>query len=84
MDKFGKWLAQRLASGDFRLSIHALARAGQRFITEGDIRACGRTATKVTFQPTRENWKVVGKNIDALKLTVICDVHDKVIVVTVF
>lgn len=46
--------------------------------------ACGKTATKVIFQPDRETWKVVGKDLDDLKITVICDVRDKVIVVTMF
>ena len=46
--------------------------------------ACGKTATKVVFQPGKENWKVVGKDLDNLKLTIICDVHDHVIVVTLY
>jgi hypothetical protein len=45
---------------------------------------CGRTATKVAFQPDRETWKVIGKDLDDLKLTVICDVRDHIIIVTLF
>ena len=84
MDSFGKWLKQKLATGDFRLSIHAGLRCAERFLTEADIIACGRTATKVVFQPGKEHWKVVGKDLDHLKLTIICDVHDRVIVVTLY
>lgn len=84
LDRFGSWLKQRLATGDFRLSLHARQRSGERYLTEGDIMACGKTATKVIFQPDRETWKVVGKDLDDLKITVICDVRDKVIVVTMF
>ena len=84
MDSFGKWLKQKLATGDFRLSIHAVLRCDERFLTEHDIMVCGKTATKVVFQPGKENWKVTGKDLDNLKLTIICDVHDHVIVVTLY
>ncbi len=84
MDGFGRWLKQKLGAGEFRLSIHAAMRCDDRFLTERDIMACGKTATRVVFQPGKENWKVVGKDIDNLKLTVICDVRDHVIIVTLY
>jgi hypothetical protein len=84
VDAFGKWLKQKLAAGDFRLSIHAAMRCNERYLTEHDIMACGKTATRVVFQPSKENWKVVGKDIDNLKLTVICDVRDHLIIVTLY
>ena len=84
MDKFGIWLKRKLAAGEFRLSFHASLRSGERYLTESDIIYCGRTATKVAFQPDRETWKVIGKDLDDLKLTVICDVRDHIIIVTLF
>lgn len=84
MDRFGKWLKNKLATGDFRLSVHASLRSGERFLTEFDIIACGKTATKVIFQPEKDTWKVIGKDLDSLKLTVICAVRDHVVIVTLY
>jgi len=44
-----------------RLSLHAAERSVERLVTEADIMACGRSATKVVFQPDHETWKVIGK-----------------------
>jgi hypothetical protein len=78
------WIKQQLSNGNFRLSLHAGIRLGQRFITESDIIACGRTSKSIVFQEDRQNWKVVGTDLDGMKLTVVCDIRDGLIIVTVF
>jgi hypothetical protein len=73
-----------LARGEFRLSLHALDRADERIVTEGDIVQVGKTARRCVFQPDRGTWRVDGKDLDGERLTVICTLEDGVLVVTVF
>lgn len=84
MEVSKRWLLARLATGEFRLSVHALIRSDERLVSERDIRACGRTARRVAWQPEPETWKVVGKDEHGDQLTVICAVRSGVLVVTVY
>ena len=56
----------------------------QRFVFEADIKSCGRTAKKFDFQAENDTWKVIGKDLDGDKLTVICAIKDGVLIVTVY
>jgi hypothetical protein len=73
-----------LARGEFRLSLHALDRANERIVTEADIIQVGKTARHCVLQPERETWRVVGRDLDGMRLTVICALEEGVLVVTVF
>jgi hypothetical protein len=78
------WIKRNLSEGNFRLSVHAASRIEERYVFEADIKSCGRTAKKVEFQPADDTWKVVGKDLDGFKLTVICSVRSGMLIVTVY
>lgn len=84
LNDFKKWVKVRLARGEFKLSIHAVERMAQRLVFESDIKACGRTCKKIEYQESKKSWKVIGKDLDGYKLTVICSVKDGVLIVTVY
>ena len=79
-----KWIKARLSAGQFRLSIHAVERAEQRVVTERDIRRCGMTAEIVKYQADKGTWRIEGYDCDGENLTVICAVHEMLLVITVF
>ena len=84
MDGTAKWIQTCLSEGRFRLSIHATERASKRFVSENDIRRCGKTAKSIKFQPFKKTWRVVGKDCDDEILNVICTVHEMLLIVTVY
>jgi hypothetical protein len=63
---------------------HAAERSIQRFISKADIQSCGRTAKKIEFQHEKKTWKVIGKDLDKEKITVVCSLKDDLLIVTVF
>lgn len=77
-------IKQKLARGEFRITSHAVTRMNERYITEADIKSCGRTAKRLTFQEDNDSWKVVGKDLDGYKITVICAVRGHMLIVTVY
>ena len=79
-----KWIKENLAKGNFRITVHAAERMEERGIFESDLRCCGRTSKKIDFQDDKGTWKVVGKNLDSEKLTVICSVRDRMLIVTTY
>jgi hypothetical protein len=79
-----KWIKQRLASGQFKISVHASIRMQERFVLEADIKSCGATARKIEYQADLKTWKVIGKDLDGEKITVICSVKNQLLIVTVF
>ncbi|MFC2075364.1 DUF4258 domain-containing protein [Bdellovibrionota bacterium] len=85
MDKTARLIKEKLGLGKFRLTLHAMIRTEERFVTFADIKQCGKTAKKIENQKEKDTWKVVGKDLDNRKLTVICDVENKeVFIVTIF
>jgi hypothetical protein len=64
---------------------HGRQRMAERDVTEHDVRWALRTATEAFRQGDRENWRVEG-GVDLREedLTLVCDLADDVIVVTVF
>ena len=84
MDDTAKWIQTCLSEGRFRLSIHAGERRSQRFVSENDIRRCGKTAKSIKYQPLKKTWRVVGKDCDDEILNVICAVHEMLLIVTVY
>jgi len=84
MDKTAAWIQTSLSQGRFRLSYHASERGSQRIITENDIRHCGKTAKSIKYQPLKNTWKVIYKDCDDEILNVICAVHEKLLIVTVY
>lgn len=84
MEETKKFIRVCLAKGRFKLTLHAAERMSERFISQSDIKSCGKTAKKIEFQPDNKTWKVIGKDSDAEKLTVICTVKDGVLIVTAY
>ena len=79
-----QFIKTSLSQGKFRLSIHAAERLEERFVTLADIKHCGKTAKTIVFQEDKETWKVIGKDLGGKKFTVICDLDEEIVVVTVF
>ena len=79
-----KWIKDCLSKGRFKLSLHATERMVQRYVFEADIKSCGRTAKMLEFQTKNNTWKVIGKDLDGEKLTVICAFKVGVLIVTVY
>lgn len=77
-------IKQMIARGDFRLSFHAEQRAIERFVLEADIKKCGNTASCIRYQHGHGTWKVIGKDLDGNKLTVICKLRRELLIVTIF
>lgn len=64
---------------------HARKRMIERFATEQDVYKALRTATAAVRQEERGNWRVAGGvDLDGDDLTLICDLDNDVVVVTVF
>ena len=84
MSSIEKWIIDSLSNGKFKLSIHAVDRMHERCVSEVDIRCCGRTTKTIEFQSEKKTWKVIGKDIDGYKITVICTVKNDVLIVTVY
>ena len=84
MDQTAAWIRTCLVKGRFRLSIHAGERSQQRIVTVDDIIKCGKTATKIKFQPQKDTWRVTGRDLDGETLNVICVVYEMVLIVTVY
>jgi len=74
----------RIARGDFLVTIHAFHRQQERAISEGDIKACGKTARHISWQSEQETWRLDGKDTDGSPLTVIAALEDDLLIVTVF
>lgn len=77
---------QRLAwLGRIEFTWHAYRRMDERNASDLDVRRALRTATAAIRQAARGNWRVEG-GVDTYgnELTLICDLDDNVIVVTVF
>jgi hypothetical protein len=79
-----EWIKKSLSKGEFLLSIHAISRMHERYVLEADIMACGKTAKTIEFQPDKNTWRVIGKDLDGLKLTIICSLKDNILIVTVY
>ena len=84
MDDTAKWIQTCLSEGRFRLSIHAGERRSQRFVSENDIRRCGKTAKSIKYQLLKKTWRVVGKDCDDEILNVICALDEMLLIVTVY
>jgi Domain of unknown function (DUF4258) len=71
-----------LASGNFRLTRHAIERMGQRTVTRADIRNVGGTGT---VKPGDDGkLKVTGVDLDGDELTVVCVYESGTLIITVF
>lgn len=70
-----------LKNGDYRLTLHAQQRMAERRIAHADIRWCGTTGI---ITSNDEKFKVVGRDLDNIKLTIICVDEDGVLIITVF
>ena len=84
MQDIKKLIKECLAKGKFTLTLHAAERMSERYVFEADIKSCGKTAKKIEFQPNNNTWKVLGKDLDGDRLTVICTFKDGVLIVTVY
>ena len=84
MDETAKWIQKCLSEGRFRLSIHAGERGSLRFVSENDIRHCGKTAKSIKYQHSKDTWRVIGKDSDNEILNVICAVREALLIVTVY
>lgn len=84
MTSEAEFIKRLLVRGHFKMSFHAQERAIERFVTQADIIHCGLTASKIKFQPARNTWKVIGKDIDRSALTVICKLRNNLLIVTVY
>lgn len=73
---------QRLAAGDFELTLHAQQRMSERNITYSDVLECGRSG-KAIAQSDRK-IKIVGRDEYNERITLICALEDKVIIITVY
>ncbi len=75
-------LLHDLASGDFRLTRHALERMAERTVSKADIRNVG--ATGVVKLAENGKFKVTGGDLDGDELSLICVYEYGTLIITVF
>jgi hypothetical protein len=71
-----------LASGNFRLTRHAIERMGQRTVTRADICNVGRTGAARPADGGKV--KVTGEDLDGDELTLVCVYDGGTLIITVF
>jgi hypothetical protein len=75
-------LRNRLARGEFSLTLHALGQMQARRITVEAILACAAAAAEFRPQPDNETLRVVGPLEGTNKnLVIVCALHGEVLVV---
>ena len=71
-----------MASGNYRITLHARKRMAERNITDADIRNSAITGSVLIMKDGK--LKVKGFDLDGEELIVICVIEDGIIIVTVF
>ncbi len=75
-------ILRTLANGNYRVTLHAKQRMSERNITHADVRHCGLDA--VAFRQSDGKFKVVGRDLDSERLTLICVFEDGVLIISAF
>jgi hypothetical protein len=71
-----------LASGNFRLTRHALERMAERTVSKADIRKVGSTGVVKLAEDGK--FKVTGVDLDGDELSLICVYDHGTLIITVF
>ncbi len=71
-----------LASGNFRLTRHALERMAERSVTRADIRNVGMMGVAKPAEDGK--LRVRGVDLDGEELTLVCVYEDGTLIITVF